>query len=496
MRTLILWSVILTAAPAHAQGGTTVDAIPIGRIVLRELAGQPADPPHAVREHVRPAPAATQLATDAVAARLEPGPRGVAPAPRLAMSFLATANDNIYPADASGAVGPHHIVGAFNDGIFVFDRDGTPITVTSLTSFWHAFPNPDGTSYDSRVAYDAAHDRWVLASLNDVNQQQGVLLLAITATSDPSGAWIRYRIAVSSDTSVTGDFTRLALAADQIVITANLVGSTQGAEIFVVPLAAAYAGPSSPLPVTRIVTLSSELIPVSDFDRGDSTMRVVQLSETDPNVLIAMRIVNGALVTDASYRSPLTASFADPGLIGPQLGSARYMDAGFRGIHYAVARNGTLWAVESVLLQQSGATIVAACVRIWKIRDSSAAVLAVSDPSGATSYAFPSIAANAAGGALVAYSQFNASYYPSSGCIFIDAAGNMSAPMLLDRGAAPYIVGRWGDFTTTVTDPVDDTFWTLQLYTPSAPALPQQWWAASFSHLIAPLGGRQRAIRH
>ena len=85
----------------------------------------------------------------------------------------------------------------------------------------------------------------------------------------------------------------------------------------------------------------------------------------------------------------------------------------------------------------------------------------------------------------------------TAGYSTIDPAGNISAPAILKSGEAPYTGDRWGDFTTTVVDPVDDlSFWVLGNYADSklnGRTHCATWWGYV---KVADGPTRHRAVRH
>src|SRR4051812_41563638 len=84
----------------------------------------------------------------------------------LLQQFLSLTSDQLNrPADAAGAVGPHHIVGVTNLGIVVQSRSGEVLKMTTLNDFWSGGAVTGVHYFDSRVLYDASADRWVLAPL-------------------------------------------------------------------------------------------------------------------------------------------------------------------------------------------------------------------------------------------------------------------------------------------------------------------------------------------
>src|SRR5437016_3318416 len=151
------------------------------------------------------------------------------------------------PADASGAVGPKHVVGVFNNAVTVHDRAGSLLSRVTQYQFW-LDPSyvPDKIPYDPRVAYDAANDRWVVVMLgDDVDYTKGVLFVAISAGGDPTRTWRRFRLKADPTGLLDIDISQLAITADRIVITAN---EWNGADkvnttVFMALKSAAFAGP-------------------------------------------------------------------------------------------------------------------------------------------------------------------------------------------------------------------------------------------------------------
>jgi len=149
---------------------------------------------------------------------------------------------NIYPPDAGGAVSANYVVSVNNKAVSVRDRSGNQILRTTISQFWHDPNFPNGTTYDTRISYDASANRFVVAALNDQGSgNQSTVFFAATATGDPTGTWYRYRLRVDAANVNAADFTRLALATSQAIITANIyVGSNPDpsfAAVYTVPLA-------------------------------------------------------------------------------------------------------------------------------------------------------------------------------------------------------------------------------------------------------------------
>ena len=92
-------------------------------------------------------------------------------------------------------------------------------------------------------------------------------------------------------------------------------------------------------------------------------------------------------------------------------------------------------------------------------------------------FAYPTIAVNAQSDALLGYSSFSASQFTSAGYsvrLASDPPNTMRSDVLLKAGEAVYFKtfgggqNRWGDYSNTVVDPVNDLdMWTIQEYASS-----------------------------
>src|SRR5262249_20880198 len=164
----------------------------------------------------------------------------------------------------------------------------------------------------------------------------------------------------------------------------------------------------------------------------------------------------------------------------PQLGSAQKIQNNDARMQRPVYRYGSIWAAHTIFLP-AGGTPTRASVQWWQISTTPTILqrARIDDGTGATFYAFPSIAVNTTSDVLLGSSRFPASQYASANYAFragTDAASTLRDDTVLKAGEAPYFktfsgsANRWGDYSQTVVDPANDTdMWTLQEYaaTPS-----------------------------
>lgn len=117
-----------------------------------------------------------------------------------------------YPHDPSGAAGPDHYFQMVNTKYQIFDKEGNSLYGPSnLSNLWSGSSN-DG---DPIVMYDKFADRWFLSQF----QQSGnKILIAISQTADPLGAYYTYEFSMSS----FPDYPKYSVWHDGYYMTANM----------------------------------------------------------------------------------------------------------------------------------------------------------------------------------------------------------------------------------------------------------------------------------
>ncbi|HEU4436335.1 MAG TPA: HYR domain-containing protein, partial [candidate division Zixibacteria bacterium] len=166
-----------------------------------------------------------------------------------------------------------------------------------------------------------------------------------------------------------------------------------------------------------------------------------------------------------------SVGFAD---FAPQAGSTRKIMCNDARMQNTVYRNGFLWCAHTVFLPAGSGT--RSSVQWWKISTAGAVSQRgrMDDPSGNLFYAFPSIAVNKNDAVLIGYSRFSAAQFAGGNYsyrIATDPANTLRNDTVLKAGEAKYDKdfgsgrNRWGDYTNTVVDPVNDVdMWTIQEY--------------------------------
>jgi hypothetical protein len=469
MKTLLaLFLPLLFVAPVVAD---EVQAIALPRATLADLASRPlADPGprrivHRLLPPLRPSLAgnAYQTGAAAPAASIEPPP--------LVLAFDSSTSRNLSPADASGAVGPNHVVGAYNSGLVVHDRQGHVLASLTLPQFWASSVGNTGFIYDPRIAYDTTADRWIVISIYD----ERAVYVAFSETGDPTAAWRRYSVAVNDV-----DFSQLALTRDTVMIGTN-VGFEQQGVILTVQKEALYAAPPS-LTLQRL-----------DFFGGSDIVPVPSESSTTEYFVTSggSQILFKSIDTIGQSWRVVTAptNWQGPSWELPQPGAGP-LDAGIPTIAAAMESGGSIYVTMTRTAPGASRQSIVWCKFDPVTLESEWG--SVSDPAGAVAYAYPSLAVNRGGAMLIGFGSFSSTQYASSNYVYRDFLGRVSTVGHIRTGSSTFTATeRWGDYTTTVVDPRDqNAFWSVQMHAAKGT------WVTTWAKIEAvPSIGRRRTVR-
>ncbi|MFQ5429259.1 MAG: hypothetical protein ACE5E1_03015, partial [Phycisphaerae bacterium] len=389
-------------------------------------------------------------------------PRGTPNPPTLALDFEGVDRDDLNqfsaPPDTCGAVGPNHFVEVVNTVWAVYNKSGTLVMWSSLSSFL------PGSSGDPRVLYDQHSGRWVVI----VSDFSSRIYLAVSTTNDPTGSWFKTNVVVStgSDSGCFPDYPTLGVDQNGIYVSSFMAGC--GMSIFAFDKAPLIAGSPSLGTVTAFRGFGFEgaIQPVHTYGTPSGEYFISRNSSSS----LRLRRINPPLTSPSlsDLGAVSVPSFAFPP-DAPVLGSSTPLDTVGDRLMNAVYRDGFIWTAHTISV--SGR---AAC-RWYQINTSPQGLTqsgTVSDSS--LYYFFPTIAVNAIGDVVMGFSGSNSSQFAAcyfTGRRFSDATGAMATPILLQAGAASQNIidgfgrNRWGDYSLTSLDPTDETaMWTVQEY--------------------------------
>jgi hypothetical protein len=376
------------------------------------------------------------------------------------------AGANLIPPDTCGAAGPDHFVSIVNANLSVYRKsDGSRLLSTSLPAFW---PGSSGTVGDPRIVFDPHAQRFVAMATNFSSTR--TIYLAISANSDPTGAWFKfsYQTNQGTDASKWPDYPTLGVDARGLYLAAYMVGGTAGMTIWAIDKAPLLATPPSVGTITawRSLPWEGAIQPCTTYGDPGAEYLVSRQSSTGLRLrrvmppLTAPTLVEHGTVAVPSHSSPPLA---------PALGSTTAINTiDYRPMN-AVFRNGSVWTTHGINV--SGR---AGC-RWYEIAVSplnAVQIGTIGDPLW--HYYYPSIAVDAAGDACLGFSGSHAAVYCSAfytGRVAGDAPGTTAPPALYKAGEGPWnrLDGsgrnRFGDYSHVTVDPVEERgFWAIQEY--------------------------------
>ena len=139
------------------------------------------------------------------------------------VSFDGVGAQGYAPPDVSGDVGSNHYMEMVNVRFQIWDKTGNSLYgPVSLGTIWSGFPGPWASNLndgDPVVLYDELADRWLASEFSIANGGNGpeYMLIAISQTPDPTGAWYRYGFEVPQ----FPDYPKFGVWADGYYMSAN-----------------------------------------------------------------------------------------------------------------------------------------------------------------------------------------------------------------------------------------------------------------------------------
>jgi hypothetical protein len=399
-----------------------------------------------------------------------------------------------FPADSNGAVGPDHLVTAVNGTLLIQDRGGGVVRTLSMAGFFSSLGSFD--LFDPNIFYDPAAGRFILSMAADRSSPSSAILLAVSQSSDPTGAWFFYRFDVDPTDARWGDFPKMGFGGRWIVMTTSLVPGSALFAVFACSKADLYAGTArcsrfeSTVQGTIVPALMTDpSVPVQYLAHhqspSDGTVGIDTIGGEIGAEQLTMEAAVVTLPAGWNY-APGNPTFA------PQLGSATGLDTGASHVASLVYRNGSLFGAETAFLPIPSTRC---SVQWWQVSPTGAVIQfgRIDDPTNQVFYAYPTLAVNRDQDVLLGYARFSASQYAGSGYAFragSDELGTVRGDATLKAGEGTYVNldgarNRWGDYSATAVDPANDRdLWTIQSYATTPPSTWATWWGK-----VEPAGG-------
>ena len=418
------------------------------------------------------------------------------------------------PPDTMGAVGIDKIITSLNNNIVIQDKaTGARINVTGLSTFW-ASAGGSGV-FDPRVLYDPYNNRWIVAAVSNAQSANSSVLIGVSQTSDPQGAYSLFRFIVGCSGGTGGcnangewaDFPMIGFNKNWVVVSWNqftISGSAFIAgKVLVLDYPALRGGAANATLFTGLTATVGGfcLHPATTFSSTEETL-YLPTHISSAGASYRLHTITGTPSTPVFNLAP--SNLTRPGGGWTQPGGdnlpqqcvpgvglpTQTCPATIRGVDATdafirsnvVFRNGKVYYAQNIALPSGGLTNASRFAVQWtalNIDGSFADGGRIEDPTaqvfnGGKHYAMPSIAVNKNNDVLVGFSEFESDDYIDAGYAFrlgSDPAGTMRDPIITKEGEDYYQKtfggprNRWGDYSHTVVDPVNDRdLWTVQEY--------------------------------
>lgn len=427
--------------------------------------------------------------------------------PDTVSNFLGLEDNNAsIPPDTMGAAGPNHLMVMLNTEVRIQTKTGGTISTVLLDTFWTSGTGLTGDPFDPKLVYDTLSDRWMATIVADSREVTSAVWFAISDTSDPTGTWTFYAIDADPSDVNWADYPGFGMNSTWIAITNNMFTNASdtfsGAKMWVLNKAEALAGIGLTPTVFDIgfdeAPLGSgydgfTLQPAVTFDPSESTLYIIdnsgygygsgrfflrlsQITGTGPSPVWSVVPGSSILAGSGWFEVETANRFNFTQIDAAQLGTTSLVNTNTPRALNAVFRNGRLWTTHSAGLPVGTADRTAS---FWYEINPGAMPSPIVqsgyvDNGAGTHFFFPSIAVNANNDAALGFSYSDATQYVEAaytGRESTDTAGTMGTRTTCKAGEDSYVKDfdsgriRWGDYSATVVDPVDDlTFWTLQEY--------------------------------
>jgi hypothetical protein len=407
--------------------------------------------------------------------------RSVSPSPNIVFNGPID-NSGIVPPDVQAAAGDTYVMATTNQEFDIYTKTGTLVSNLSVSTFFSTI-NVDVEFSDPHVVYDATYKRWIVVidpvELSDFNDDGG-WGIAVSETSDPTGSWYvyTYDAGISEAGGDLLDYPLLGYNKKWVVITGNLYTNTSvDAEIYVFNRAELYSGTlgtASSFTDANVFTWD----PAQTFDTSEATEYMATDYNGDQNDTgyVQVGTITGTatapIYTEGNILG-VNSTWSEQEVDANQEGGATPITTDNTEINNAVYRNGELWFSHNVYLPTASPSYSG--VDWWEVNPATPSVTQygrIADPNGQIFYFYPGMCVDSAGDALIGYTSCSPSTYASAEYSYravTDAKNTMEGGYTYNPGLSSYDNSgsgrnRWGDFSYTFMDPVNNSFWTDQEY--------------------------------
>lgn len=424
---------------------------------------------------------------------------------------------NSLPPDSQGAVGPTQVLIHVNGRIKVYSKAGAVGGLNvSASTFWNDVRNGEGTS-DPRVRFDRLTNRWILCMIT-VGRPNRIMIAVSsgpTITNQSSFTFFQFQQdqpAPAGNTGELADYPTLGVDKDALYIGTNNFGASfTGTTGFVIRKSSVLG--AGPIVVTAFRNLCTNgaagpFTPqgVDNDDPASTTGYFVGVDNISFGKLVLRRVSTPGGTPTISGDIALTVPSTTFPINVPALGSTATLDGLEDRLYAAAIRLNrltgirSLWTAHNIQVNTSGVAQSGGGrngSRWYEIRNftgtptlTQSGTLFDSSATNPDNYWIPSITMSGQGHVALGASVAGAARrtaIAAAGRLSGDALGTTRAATFVSPSAFNYNAQgsspqRWGDYSRTVVDPVDDmTMWTFQEVCNATDS-----WAVRAVQLLAP----------
>jgi len=423
----------------------------------------------------------------------------------------------IIPPDSYGAIGLDKVVTATNDFLRIHNKVGGGVLSTVTFSTFTGV----GSSCDPQLFFDPNTQRWIFCAIRCTGSNDQVIVMA-SLTSDPQGAWRNFQFI-----PVPGglpDHPYLGYDDTKIVIGARKFNpGFQGPDIYLIDKAAFLAGTpitfgTNAQTISRTAADGDSPRPVTVYfppfsNSGNPSPGTVYIMQSWTSNSLRLSTITGAIpacvwntgsaVFPTAPDNWTAGGMGNPGSVTQQPPETRRLAANDARVSSAIMMNGKIWCSHHIAFPAgaTGTAITHTESQYWQLEGNPGGTFGNVLQRGRTGAVsgdhrwFSSIAVNKNEDVLVGYSMSNSTtMWPSAAYSTRQTstpANTLDDPRVYHAGEGRYWKdfgsnrARWGDYSQTHLDPVDNSLWTIQQYasTPAGSIPPDNnsrygvWWA-------------------
>lgn len=457
-------------------------------------------------------------------------PETISPSPN--KTFLGQIDlGQTIPPDTHGAIGPNHVVTVTNEIMRIHSKTGGIISTIGINTF-----SGVQNTCDPYILYDPASQRWFYVAIDCSALNDNKVALLVSASNNPTGNWLRY----SFVPNLPGggfflDHPYLGFDNRWLVISGRKFSD---ASVFTGPVLFLFEKTNLVDNGTLIFGTNAQAIEKNIAD-GDAPLPVT-LSGTNPNIntfyvlqnwnaatsSIRLSTITGNIpnaswnTSDAVFPSGGSSYVSNTGDIAEQIGETRKLSTNDARISSGVMVNGKIWCAQHIGISSTNVAI-----QWWQLNglagNNFGDILQrgrIGDGIANNYRWFPSIAVNKSDDVIIGYTvSSNTSLVSSAYSIRTNLTplNTMLDENIYKVGLSTYYKtfgttrARWGDYSHSAVDPVDESLWTIQEYADQRVGTTDNdskfgvWWAqvlpssallkrnAGIGSIIEPLGELQ-----